>query len=235
MPVEKNEVDISRLFSWKKKITVSVSKTKKITAYMRILGDADVGKVRVQSLRRSAEFRKALRDVDSDEHLAFIPDRAELSREAMQDSILVYTMRELTKRAMQDAVIKSPKEPSSDAPTEIFEKYQKEVDEYPELRERTIRELLEKYIAEKREILAAKTEDELYKEFLQAIINELCEQELLQRFKELCVFYGTFADRELTKRLFKSLDEFLNLPKETKDEFIMLYSGLDIESELLKK
>lgn len=236
MPViEKNDVDISRLFVWSKEVVLSGLKGKDIKVYVRLLGDADVNRSRVASLRRSAEFRRALKDPNSDEHLAFIPDSDEIGSEGFVESVIIYNMRDLTKRAMKGAVIPSPKDPGSDATTEQLEKFQKEVDEYPKVRESEIRKKLESLIEEYRKELSEKSEEELYKLFSMAIIAELCEQELLQRFKEYCVFFGTFSDKKLTKRFFNDFSEVEDLPKEIKNILIDAYSSLEVESEILKK
>lgn len=233
--VEKNDVDISKLFLWSRESTIVGLKDKEIKVYLRLLGDADINRVRVMALRKSAELRKALRDPLSDESLAFIPDVVELEKPNMVEYIIIYTMRELTKRAMQEAVIPSPKEPGSDASTEKMEKFQKEVDEYPKVREKAIKDLLEKLVRDRRVELESKSEEELYKMFRNSLINELCEQELLQRFKEYSLLFGTFTNKKMTERFFQSFEDIDNLPSEIKAKLIEDYSLLEIEAENLKK
>jgi hypothetical protein len=236
MPVvEKNDVDISSLFLWSKQSTIQGLKKKDIKIYIRLLGDADINRARVMALRRSAELRKSLRDPESDDKLAFIPDQAELNKDVLVESIIMYTLREITKKAMQDVVIPKPKDPGSDADTERMEKFQKEVDEYPKVREKAIRDLIEKLVAERRKELAEKDEDFLYKQYQGVLIGELCEEELLQRFKEGCVFFGTFKDKKFSEKFFNSYEELDNLPTEIKRKLIDDYSLLEIESEKLKK
>jgi hypothetical protein len=233
--VEKNDVDISPIFLWNKEITIKGLKEESVVAYMRLLGDADINRARIMALRKSADLRNKLRDEESDERLALIPSIAELSHEVIVESIIVYTMRDLTQVAVKNAVIPKPKEPGSDASTERLEKFQKEVDEYPDLREKIIRGELEKLVVNRRDDLTKKEDNELYKIYVNVIINELCEQELLQRFKEYCVYFGTFSDKEMTTKFFNTFWDVDNLPTETKKNLIAEYSSLELESDNLKK
>lgn len=236
MPVvEKNDVDIERLFTWSKECVITGLQGKDMTVYVRLLGDADLNRARVMSLRITAEFRKTLKDEDSDERIAFIPYKEELTKEMLVESILILTLRETTQQIMRETTLKLPKEPPSDATTEDLEKFQKEVDEFPEKREKVLKEKIEKITERKRSELSEKDEDSLYKSYVEILIRELCDQELLKRFKEHCVFFGTYQDKKFTKRLFNSFDVFDNLPKEVKDKLIETYEFLEIESDELKK
>lgn len=236
MPVvEKNDVNIERLFAWSKEHTIITPEGKEVKVYIRLLGDADLNKARVMALRRSSELRKALKDPDSDERVAYIPYQEELSKDILVSSIVALTMRESTQQIIRELSMKVPKEPASDATTEELEKYQKEVDEYPEKREKAIRERLDKLLAKRREEYEELEEDNLYSIYLGVLIKELCEQELLKRFKEYCVFFGTYSDRKLTKRFFNDFSSFDNIPSNIKDDLTDTYSLLEIESEELKK
>jgi hypothetical protein len=233
--VEKNDVDISSLFLWSKQSFITGLKGKEIKVYIRLLGDADINRARVMALRKSAELRRSLREPDSDDNLAYVPQKIELTKEVMVESIIMYTLRDITKGAMQDVVLKRPKDPGSDATTEQMEKFQKEVDEYPKLRETAIKDLMDKRVQTRREELSGKDEDTLYREYQNALINDLCETELLQRFKEACVFFGTFKDKKFTTRFFSEYSELDNLPSDIKDSLINDYSSLEIEADNLKK
>jgi len=235
MPVEKNDVDIERLFSWSKETIITGLKGKDIKVYLRLLGDADLNRARVMALRRSAEFRKALKDPDSNERIAFIPYKEELSKDILVESIVALSLRDLTQQSLREVVVKPPKDPDSDASTEELEQFQKEVDEWPKKRESIVREKIDVLANKRREELRTQTEDILYDTYLSQLIKELCEQELSKRFKEYCLFFGTYADKKFTQRFFESFDTFDNLPTEVKDRLIMEYSFLEVESEDLKK
>ena len=235
MPVEKNDVNVDRLFAWSRESSIIGKDGKEMKIFLRLLGDADINRARVLSLRKSAELRKALKTENSDERLAYIPSRDELNKDILQSSVVALTMRELTQQVIRDIVVKRPKDPSSDATTEELEKYQKEVDEYPAKRDVAIRAELEKLVNRRKDELEKESEDNLYGMYLSALIKELCEQELLKRFKEYCVFFGTYTDKKLTKRLFTDFNEFDNIPSGLKEKLITEYSLIEIESEELKK
>ena len=66
MEIEKNDVDISKLFNWGKAFEIVGEDGVVDVVYMRVLGDADINKARVFALRESAKLRRALRNPDSD-------------------------------------------------------------------------------------------------------------------------------------------------------------------------
>lgn len=233
--VERNDVDLARLFAWSKEVSIIGRKGKEIKVYLRLLGDADMNRTKIMALRRSAELRKALKDPDSNERLAFIPYKEELTKETMVESILILSVRESTQQAIREAIPPTPKEPSSDASTEKLEQFQKEVDEYPKKRENTLREFVEKLTNKKRDELLQKNGEELYTIYQGILIKELCEQELLNRFREYCLFFGVYSDRKMAIKFFDSIESVENLPTEIKGRLISEYDLLEIEAEELKK
>jgi hypothetical protein len=86
-----------------------------------------------------------------------------------------------------------------------------------------------------RKELSNKSYDWLYGEFINATIDQLCEVELLNKFRTMCVFYGTYLDETLTKKAFSKFEDLDNLPTEIRNEFIEAYIGLEVESPDLKK
>jgi hypothetical protein len=236
MPVvEKNDVNISKLFDWSREIPITGKDGKEIKIYLRLLGDADINRAKIMALRRSAELRKKLRDPESDEKLAFIPFKEELDDVTMIDGIIMLSARETTQRTVREVVLPRPKEPGSNASTEKLEQFQKEVDEYPKKREEAIRAKMEELLAEKRNALSEKNEEELYKIYVSSLVNELCEQELTDRFREYCIFFGAYSDSKFRGRFFESFETFDNLPKEIKDKLINEYALLEVHPEELKK
>jgi hypothetical protein len=233
--VERNDVDISRLFAWSKEVIITGRKEKEIKVYLRLLGDADMNRTKIMALRKSAELRRALKDPDSNERLAFIPYKEELTKETMTESILLFSIGEFTQQAIREAIPATPKEPSSDASTEKLERFQKEVDEYPKKRENALREFVEKLTDKKREEFLQKTEEELYTTYQGILIKELCEQELLKKFREYCLFFGIYSDKKMAIKFFDSIESVENLPTEVKEKLISEFTLLEIESEELKK
>lgn len=232
--VEHNDVDITPLFSWKKSFEITDG-DRTIPVFMRLLGDADINRARVASLRRSAEMRRKLKDVDSDERLAFIKDIDELSMESLSAVIIVFSMRELTDRATKNLKIRPPKAPRSDAKTEAHEKYQLEIDAYPEKRRTELRKLLEKEVEAMKKDLEIKGKEEVYKLYVKAMIDEMCEQELLKAFKEWNAYLSCYKDENLQERLFSTFDEFANIDPSLKEQFITEYSTIELHGDNLKK
>ena len=73
MEIEKSDVDLSRLFMWQAEVPVLSSTGEEVTkVHMRVIGDKDLSRARVFSLRESAELRKLLKTDGTDEYIAFI-------------------------------------------------------------------------------------------------------------------------------------------------------------------
>lgn len=232
--VEHNDVDITPLFNWSKEFEI-VNGEERIPVFIRILGDADMGKARVSALRRSAELRKKLKDPNSDERVAYIRDIDDMEAEVLASMVIVFSMRDLTEKASKKLKIRPPKAPRSDAKTELHEKYQQEIDTYPERRQKELRELLDKEIESLRKDLMGRGKKELYDLYVKTMIDETCEQELLNAFKEWCAYLGSYKDKDLKERLFSSFDEFANLPSHLKAQFIEEYSSIELYGDNLKK
>jgi hypothetical protein len=232
--VEHNDIDISPLFSWSKEFEVTANET--VTpVYMRLLGDADMNRARVAALRKSAELRKKLKDLNSDERLAFIKDIDDIELESLIAVVTVFSMRDLSTKAQAKLKIKAPKVPRSDAKTSVHEKYQAELDSYPERRQAELRELLNKEVELMKESLTKLGKEEVYKKYIASMIDEMCEQELLREFKSQCCYFGCYKTKELTERLFSSYDEFANLQSNLKEQFLEEYSSMELQGEDLKK
>ena len=240
MTVEKNDVDLSPLFSWSKKFEIVNEDNEKgdevhMPVYMRLLGDADLNRTRVFALRNSAEMRRKLKDENSDERLAYIPQMDQMTEEQLTNIILVLSMRDTTKEVTKNLKIKQPKIPRSDASTEVQEKYQAEVDAYDGKRQKEIKKSLEKALEEKRLTLLEKSKESLYSIYVSFMINELCEQEVMRSFREYSAYFGAYKDENLKEKLFSSYDEFANLPSELKSQFMNAYQSLEMVGDDLKK
>jgi hypothetical protein len=232
--VEFNDVNIAPLFSWSREFEV-VWDDVSVPVFMRILGDADMNRARVAALRKSAELRKKLKDTNSDERIAFIKDIDDLEVEQLIAVITVFSMRDLSQKALTKLKIKAPKQPRSDAKTSAHEKYQAEVDSYPDRRQKEIRELLEREVESMKKSLETEPKEVLYKKYVDTMIDEMCEREQLREFKDQCCYYGSYKNVELTDRLFSSFEEFANLPSELKEQFVVEYSKMELHGDDLKK
>lgn len=236
MPVEKNDVEISKLFSWSKESAIVDSSGKLLARiWIRLVGDADLNRSRVFALRKSAELRAKLKDPNSDEHMAFIQSLDTVEKSTLVDAIVSLSLRDMTRDAYREVIIPIPMEPDSDAPLEKQEKYQKEVDEYPKTREDAIRKYLKKRIDKLNKELTNLPDDELQKKYQLHMINELCEQESFKKFKEMCVYFSIYKDKNFKVRMFNSFDEFDNIAPEIKERLLNEYTSLELDTDTLKK
>lgn len=234
--LEKNDVDISKLFVWSNAVEIkSDTSTEPIKVFMRLVGDAEINRARVYALRRSAELRKKLKDEDSDEYFAYISDIDMLSEEQLTSYLVLDNSRDLYQRIIKDIEIAKPKEPHSEADIEEQEKYQSAIDEYPRKLHEAVTAKMEKELKNVEENFRSKTKQELYNLYKKSVINTACEAEMYSAFKGMCVYFGTFSDEDLKERFFSSFEELDNLPSRVKTQFVGAYDGLEIGMDNLKK
>lgn len=235
MNIEKGDVDISRLFHWGKEFEIIDRFGKKIMdVYLRLVGDAELNRSRVFAIRKSSELRKKLKNKDSEERLVYIQDISD-DKDRLIDMITVLRIRDFTQEANKEIMLSLPKEPKSDSPLEEIEKYQQEVDTYSEKRMEQVQEYVQNKLKELGEGLKKESLEWLTNEYERILINELCEQEMIRKFRESCAYLGAFRDENYKFRLFESFDDFDNLPTEVKEQFLNHYSGLEINIDELKK
>jgi len=233
--IERNDVDLSKLFSWGKSFKIlDQDNQEQLEVFVRLVGDEDLNKARVYGLRKSAELRKKLKTEDSDERLAFLPDKDFLDKDVLVEQIVYFRIKELASRALNEVQFNISKEPASTASLEEQENYQKLIDNFPEKRELQIRESIEKEVSKERDKLNTFEFEYLFKEYEKNLINQICENEMLTRFREMCTYYGTYSDSRFKNRLFKSLEDFTNLTTEVKNQLISFYTSLELTGEELK-
>lgn len=234
MIVEKNDIDISPLFSWSREFAINHD-GEDVPVFIRILGDADLNRARVAALRAGADLRRKLKDLNSDERIVYIKNIDDMEIETLVNVILVFSIKELSEKAQKNSKIRPPKEPRSDAKMSAHEKYQEEIDSYPARKQAELKELLEKEVNANKEALYKETKEVLYMKYVQAMIDELCEQTHLRVFKSWCAYLGSYKNAELTERLFSSYDEFDNLDSDLKAQFITEYSKMELHGDDIKK
>ncbi len=233
---DRNDVDISKLFDWGKVFVLTNDKGEvEATVYIRLAGDADINRARVFALRKSAELRRKLRDITTDERYAFIQDKDLMSKERLLMILSGLSIRNITHKCLKEVRTPFPKEPKSDASLEEFEKFQKEVDSYPEKKDKELRKLIEKEITKYKNQLDKQDFDTLYDTYVSELTNEMCEQEMINSFREICTFFGTYKDKGFKERLFEDFDSFANLATDIKQQFLNAYQSLELGTEDLKK
>lgn len=233
---EKNDVDIKKLFIWGGKFYIYDAKGEIIIDYYaRLVGDADLNRSRVYALRKSAELRKKLKDANSDEYFAYIADKEIISEEELKTYILLLNSRDFSEKAYKEISVPMPKELNSEASLEEQEKYQAEVDEYPKKVEAALKNKMESLIKKEEEELIALDKETLYKKYLTLAVNDLCEKEMYLTFRDFSTFSGTYSDEQYKEKLFETVEQFLELPAEIKDQFTRNYQTLEIDMSTLKK
>jgi len=236
MPVEKNDINIAQLFSWSKESAIADGRGNILAKlWIRLVGDADLNRARVFALRKSAELRAKLKDQTSDERMAFIQDIKIVEKGNIVDTLVGLSLREVTRNAYREVTIPIPVEPDSEASLEKQEKYQKEIDDYPKKREDTLRKYLKKRVDKLTEEYSALSDEELQKKYEYLMINELCEQESFKKFKEMCVYFSVYKDKNFKNKMFKDFDEFDNIAPEIKEKIINEYTSLELDTDTLKK
>jgi hypothetical protein len=236
MDVERNDVNVNRLFTWGRVYEVQNSEGEvEALVYMRLLGDADVNKARVYALRKSAELRKKLNDDNSDEHLIYIKEMDEMELSDIVNYIVVFSMREFGNNALKQVKVKRPKQPKGDASLEDLEKFQKEVDEYPDKLEEATTKFIKKDVEKLKKYLETQDKETLYKQYKKTLINEFCEQEANRSYRDMEIYLGCYKDDEYKEKFFESLEQFENLDTQIKSDFRAAYNSLNVPMDELKK
>ncbi len=236
MTIEKNDVDISKLFVWGKKFEiVDENEGLQATVYMRLLGDADVNRARVYALRKSRELRLKLLDPNSDERMLYVQTPDELTVEDLHNYITMFSMREITSQAYREVKVERPKLPKANAPLKKMEEYQHQVDMYTKKLEKAIKDYIKKEVDKLKEFLANEGKEALYKRYLDSLIEEFCEQEALKSYRDYELYLGCYTDEEYSLRAWESFEKFDNLPTEAKRNFRAAYDTLEFKMDELKK
>ena len=234
--IEKNEVNIIKLFNWGDKFDIKNSGGEVVfTAWIRVVGEHDINMARVYSLRKSAELRKKLKTEGTDERLGLLPEIEVAEKDKVIETIILLTIRDISDRSVKNMEVKYPKEPDSDVTLEEQEDYQKKVDNWPQYIEKKIQGLIEKESNVERKRLNKLSPEELKKEYETLMINRLCENEMYNNFQDMCVYSSCYRDSKYRNRLFHSIEEYQNLPSVIKERLAEFYSSLTIDTDELKK
>jgi hypothetical protein len=234
--IDKNDVNIDNLFGWKGEFILRDLNKEIGTVYMRLIGDADINRARVYALRESAKLRRLLHDKNSDEYLALVSPAEFFTQEQLLDTIIGLYIRNFAQDASSEIILDLPPEPGSDASLEDQEEYQKEVDAYPNKRTDVIRKFVEDRLKEKKDKLDNKTQEELFNnEYLPMALDTLCETRMMEAFRDMCVFLGTFKDKEYKNKFFTNFDEFSNIKTTIKNQLKEYYMSLELGIDELKK
>lgn len=235
--IEKNDVDITQLFKWKKKITLADGITDtSINLWLRIVGDADLNRAKTYGYRQAGLLRRSLKDPNSDERIAYLNEMGDYTdKETLVASLIILELPEAYQRILADIDIPEPKEPKSDSPQEMWEIYQSEVDSYSVRFSKEVDKELEKYRKTREKELQKVDEKEIYKLYENLIISRLCEAEMRDAYYDMCIFLGTYRDEQMKKRAFPTFDDYDNAHPHVKEELKKAYLDLEIGTDVLKK
>ena len=232
--IERNDVDISKLFEWGQSMTLATLQGD-MTLWFKILGDADVNRARIYALRSSAEMRETLLDLDSDERYALIPVLDTSTKDKAVELLLTLLIKDMTSEISDDLDITYPKEPSSDATLEEQEKYQAIVDSFPEYVLELTKKAIDKEVKKERKRLNKMSMEKLDELYVETMINHICETSMYNAFQDKTVSMACFKDENYVIPMFNSLEDFQNLPTEIKNQLTDFYGTLAIDIDTLKK
>jgi hypothetical protein len=234
---ERNDVDITQLFKYKKEVKVSDPLSgDSATFYMRIIGDADQAKSRVHGLRKSGNLRKELRQVDSDMRSAFINELPEFKgKETLISAVVFLNLGDIQRLAMKEVDVPEPKVPPGDATLESLEEYQKAVDSFGERYQKSLEKEMDKISKKEIKRLNRLEEKEIYDLYEALVIDKLCSEEMANSYYQMCVYLATYEDSDYKKRAFKSFDDFDNAAPQLKEKLLSEYRTLEMGLDALKK
>ena len=232
--IEKNDVSISKLFQWGAQMVLPTPRGN-IDVWMKIIGEADINRARVYALRKSSDMRKRLKDLDSDDRIAMIPDLDLSNKDKVVELLLTLLIKDITDVAIENTEIKYPKELPSTASMEEQEKYQKTIDDFPAYVEALTKAQIDKGVEKERKRLYKLSTDDLEELYVSSMINRICEHEMYQRFQDKTVFFACFTDDTYKTHLFESFEDYQDLPTEISTLLSDFYSTLSIDIDYLKK
>jgi hypothetical protein len=232
--IEKNDVDISKLWQWGTSLELETPR-KTITVWIKVLGDADINRARIYALRKSAEMRAKLLDLDSDERIALIPPLDTGNHKKVVELLLTLRIKEITDVALKDVDIKYPKDLKSDATLEEQEKHQAIIDGFPEYVSDLHDKAITKEADKERKRLSKLPMEQLNDLYVETLLDHVCESEMYRAFQDRSVWLACYQDENYILPLFAEFEDFANLPTNVKNQLIDFYGTLSIDIDTLKK
>ncbi len=234
---ERNDVDITQLFKYKKEVKVTDYLTgNSATFYMRLIGDADLAQARVFGLRKSGRLRRELRTPGSDMREAFVNEIPEFQdKDTLIGAIILLGIGDIQKQAINNIDVPEPTPPKGDASLEALEKYQEDVDNYSQKYSKAIEKEMNKIRKSERKRLEKLDEKELYNMYESLVIEQLCSSEMANNYYQMCVYKSLYSDPNYKKPAFKSFEEFDNIAPQLKERLIDEYRLLEFGMDELKK
>jgi len=234
--IEKNDVDISKLFAYKSEITILPPGLERpVVFYQRVVGDSIQGQAKVYALRKGAELRENLRNPKWENKKAYIPNFSKMKKDEVINIIVALSLQELSIEAINETQVTEPKEPDGNSTLEEQENYQKEIDDYPDRYGKQVAKSLETKVDVLKKALNQVSKDLLIGKYEEALINQLVSNEFTKHFQDYVTYHGTFNSDEYVNRIFKSMEDFTSSPTELRKALISNYNKLELKSQDLKK
>ena len=202
---------------------------------MKILGDADVNRARIYALRKSADMRESMLNLDSDERVGLIPVLDTSNKNKVVEMLLTLRVKELADVANDKVNIKYPKDLRSTATLEEQEKHQKIVDDFPAYVAELHRKAMNKEVVKERKRLNRLSMEKLEKLYTDTLVEHVCETEMYKAFQDRSVWLACYQDDRYKVLLFSEFTDFADLPTEIKDQLVDFYGTLSIDIDTLKK
>lgn len=236
------KMNLENLFRWTGELEIKDRygkpvevRSKPLVLYQRLIGDADITIARKSALKASRSLRRSLRDQESDTHAALVPDHEDMEINVLQNAIILADALDFRQRAQTE--VEKPRKPTDlpDEPTlEERENYLTALEEYDKEVERLVGERFRLFVDTRQEELEKLDRESLVDLFLISIVDSLCRAEMLRIFNSWCAYLGTYSDKAMAKRAFKSYPGFDNAASELKEAIITNYMMLEIGGEDLK-
>jgi hypothetical protein len=234
--IDKNDVDIKPLFRWGREVSINDASGNPVKLYMRIVGDAELNRAKVYGLRKSKELRKSLRDPDSPDRMAFVPDWEEFDMESIATLYVSLVAREIVTAVTKNLDMRLPLEPKGkDVTLEQEEEYQAKVDAWTEDRRKLIEVGVAKEMEKRKAKLLGMTKKQLIDLVEKTLINELCEEAMYKAFQDWIVSKSIFVDSDYKELLFDYVEEYEDLMASTKEQLASQYEELSLGMVTLKK
>jgi len=235
--IERNDVDISQLFKWKKSFEIGDPSTgESITIHMRVVGDSDINRAKAHGYRKAGELRRLLHEEGSDYRVGMINELTEFeSKEMLVTTIIYLRLNAYRSQAFLDVSVPIPNQPKSNSPQVAFEKYQEKVDEYSTLYNEAVENYIKDRVEADSKTLGEKEFEELYKLYEKEIVDRLCLEELTRAFYDRVVFHSCFLDEGFKQPAFKEFEEYENASTQLKETLIDNYRSLELGMDFLKK
>ena len=233
--IEKNDVDISKLFQYTSETMLPLPSGDIITVYQKLNGDAQTNRARVHALRESSKLRDDLNNPKWKDRGAYVPSIRKFKKDEVVDLILSLQLREISADAISSTNIPEKPDLDGDATLEEHEERQKYIDGYEEVFSKEVGEKVERELKSRRKELNKINKDLLIKSYETVIIGQHATEVYTTAYLNMNTYFGTFTDVECKTQVTKTYEEFLNLPSVIKDVLLEGYAALEINSIELKK